>query len=92
VSVYLVSQNPLDIPESVLRPLGNRVQLSWSAFTPKDQKAVKAGAETFRVNPTLNVEKTIGELERARRAWWSARSFALREGRSGLSLLSSAPR
>jgi len=63
VSVYLVSQNPLDIPESVLRPLGNRAQLAWSAFTPKDQKAVKAGAQTFRVNPTLNVEKTIGELE-----------------------------
>ena len=87
----------------MLRTLGNRVQLAWSAFTPKDQKAVKAGAQTFRVNPTLNVEKTIGELEvgealvsvrdeRARRAWWSARSFALREGRSGLSLLSSAPR
>jgi DNA helicase HerA-like ATPase len=63
VGVYFVSQNPLDIPEAVLGQLGNRVQHALRAFTPKDQKAVKSAAQTFRSNPKLDVEKTITELE-----------------------------
>lgn len=63
VGVYFVSQNPLDIPEAVLGQLGNRVQHALRAFTPKDQKAVKAAAQTFRSNPGLDVERTITELE-----------------------------
>jgi DNA helicase HerA-like ATPase len=62
VGVYFVSQNPLDVPEVVLGQLGNRVQHALRAFTPKDQKAVKAAAQTFRANPKLDVEKTISEL------------------------------
>ena len=62
VGVYFVSQNPLDIPEAVLGQLGNRVQHALRAFTPKDQKAVKAAAQTFRTNSQLDVEKTITEL------------------------------
>lgn len=63
VGVYFISQNPLDIPEKILGQLGNRVQHALRAFTPRDQKAVKAAAETFRSNPKLDVEKTITELE-----------------------------
>jgi DNA helicase HerA-like ATPase len=62
VGVYFVTQNPLDVPESVLGQLGNRVQHALRAFTPKDQKAVKAAAETFRANPKLKVAEVIGEL------------------------------
>ncbi len=62
VGVYFVTQNPLDIPESVLGQLGNRVQHALRAFTPKDQKAVKAAAETFRPNPALRVADVITEL------------------------------
>ena len=62
VGVYFVTQSPLDIPEEVLGQLGNRVQHALRAFTPKDQKSVRAAAETFRPNPELNVEKTITEL------------------------------
>ena len=62
VGVYFVTQNPLDIPETVLGQLGNRVQHALRAFTPKDQKAVKAAAETFRANPGLDVTKAITEL------------------------------
>jgi DNA helicase HerA-like ATPase len=62
VGVYFVSQNPLDIPESVLGQLGNRVQHALRAFTPKDQKAVKTAAQTFRSNPSLNTETAITEL------------------------------
>ncbi len=62
VGVYFVTQNPLDIPETVLGQLGNRVQHALRAFTPKDQKSVKAAAQTFRANPKLDVEKTITEL------------------------------
>jgi DNA helicase HerA-like ATPase len=62
VGVYFVTQNPLDIPDIVLGQLGNRVQHALRAFTPRDQKAVKAAAETFRSNPKLNVEKAISEL------------------------------
>ena len=62
VGIYFVSQNPLDIPDKVLGQLGNRFQHALRAFTPRDQKAVKAAAETFRANPKLDVEKAIGEL------------------------------
>ena len=62
VGVYFVSQNPLDIPEKVLGQLGNRVQHALRAFTPRDQKAVKAAAETFRANPDLDVATAITEL------------------------------
>jgi DNA double-strand break repair helicase HerA and related ATPase len=62
VGVYFVSQNPLDIPDVVLGQLGNRVQHALRAFTPRDQKAVKAAAETFRQNPKLNVETVLTEL------------------------------
>src|SRR5437868_12193533 len=56
VGVYFVSQNPLDIPDVVLGQLGNRVQHALRAFTPRDQKAVKAAAQTFRQNPILKTE------------------------------------
>jgi DNA helicase HerA-like ATPase len=62
VGVYFVTQNPLDIPESVLGQLGNRVQHTLRAFTPKDQKAVRTAAETLRPNPKLKVEQAITEL------------------------------
>jgi DNA helicase HerA-like ATPase len=62
VGVYFVTQNPVDIPESILGQLGNRVQHALRAFTPKDQKGVRAAAETFRANPALNVETAITEL------------------------------
>lgn len=62
IGVYFVSQNPLDVPDPVLGQLGNRVQHALRAFTPRDQKAVKAAAETFRANPKIDVEKAIGEL------------------------------
>jgi hypothetical protein len=63
VGVYFVTQNPLDLPETVLGQLGNRVQHALRAFTPGDQKAVKATADTFRANPKLDVVKAITELE-----------------------------
>ena len=62
VGVYFVTQNPLDLPETVLGQLGNRVQHALRAFTPRDQKAVKAAAETFRPNPKLDVVQVITEL------------------------------
>jgi hypothetical protein len=62
VGVFFVTQNPLDIPESVLGQLGNRVQHALRAFTPKDQKAVKSAAETMRPNPKLKLEDAITEL------------------------------
>ena len=62
VGVYFVTQSPLDVPESVLGQLGNRVQHALRAFTPKDQKAVKTAAETFRANPELDVARAITEL------------------------------
>lgn len=62
VGVYFVSQNPLDIPDVVLGQLGNRVQHALRAFTPRDQKAVKAAAETFRENPKVDVATEITEL------------------------------
>src|SRR5712671_3305541 len=62
VGLYLVSQNPLDVPDKVLAQLGNRVQHALRAFTPRDQKAVRAAAETFRANPKLDTAKVIMEL------------------------------
>ena len=62
VGVYFVTQNPLDLPDSVLGQLGNRVQHALRAYTPRDQKAVKAAAETFRPNPALDVTSAITEL------------------------------
>ncbi|HEX4870107.1 MAG TPA: helicase HerA-like domain-containing protein [Moraxellaceae bacterium] len=62
VGVYFVTQNPLDIPDTVLGQLGNRVQHALRAFTPRDQKAVKAAADTFRSKPGLDVATAITEL------------------------------
>lgn len=62
VGVFFVTQNPTDIPDKVLGQLGNRVQHAMRSFTPKDQKAIRAIAETFRINPDLNVEEVIGQL------------------------------
>jgi len=62
VGVFFITQNPLDIPDTVLGQLGNRVQHALRAYTPRDQKAVKAAAETFRPNPSLDVAQVIGEL------------------------------
>ncbi len=62
VGVYFVTQNPLDVPNSVLAQLGNRVQHALRAFTPRDQKAVKAAADTFRQNPKFKTDVVITEL------------------------------
>ncbi len=62
VGVYFITQNPLDVPETVLGQLGNRIQHALRAFTPRDQKAVRAAAETFRPNPKLDVAQAIMEL------------------------------
>lgn len=62
VGIYFISQNPLDIPEDILGQLGNRVQHALRAYTPRDQKAVKAAADTFRANPKLDSAEAIKEL------------------------------
>ncbi|MGZ5439468.1 MAG: helicase HerA-like domain-containing protein [Candidatus Aminicenantales bacterium] len=62
VGIYFVTQNPLDIPDVILGQLGNRVQHALRAFTPRDQKAVKSAAETFRQNPKVDVETAITQL------------------------------
>ena len=62
VGVYFVTQNPLDVPETVLAQLGNRVQHALRAFTPRDQKAVRTAAETFRPNPKLDTAQVIMEM------------------------------
>lgn len=62
VGIYFVTQNPLDVPDSVLGQLGNRVQHALRAFTPRDKAAVKAAAETFRANPALDTASAITEL------------------------------
>ncbi|RPH41169.1 MAG: DUF853 family protein, partial [Burkholderiales bacterium] len=62
VGVFFVTQNPLDIPDTVLGQLGNRVQHALRAFTPRDQKAVKAAASTMRANPKFDAEVAISEL------------------------------
>lgn len=62
VGVYFVTQNPLDIPETVLGQLGNRIQHALRAYTPRDQKAVRAAADTFRANPEFDAAQVIMEL------------------------------
>jgi DNA helicase HerA-like ATPase len=62
VGVYFVTQNPLDIPDAILGQLGNRIQHALRAFTPRDQKAVRAAAETFRTNPAFDAAEAIKEL------------------------------
>jgi DNA helicase HerA-like ATPase len=62
VGVYFVTQNPLDIPDAILGQLGNRIQHALRAFTPRDQKAVRAAAETFRANPSFDAAEAIKEL------------------------------
>ncbi|MEE4153589.1 MAG: helicase HerA-like domain-containing protein, partial [Erythrobacter sp.] len=62
VGVYFVTQNPIDIPEEVAGQLGNRVQHALRAFTPRDQRAIRAAAETFRINKDLDVEEAITQL------------------------------
>jgi DNA helicase HerA-like ATPase len=63
IGVYFITQNPMDIPQEVLGQLGNRVQHALRAFTPNDQKAVRAAADTFRANPKLKVAEVITELK-----------------------------
>jgi DNA helicase HerA-like ATPase len=63
VGVYFITQNPIDVPEAIAGQLGNRVQHALRAFTPRDQKAVKAAAQTFRQNPKVDVEREILELK-----------------------------
>jgi len=62
VGIYFITQNPIDVPDTILGQLGNKIQHALRAFTPRDQKAVKTAAETFRPNPELNVEQVISEL------------------------------
>lgn len=62
VGVYFVTQTPKDVPDSVLAQLGNRIQHALRAYTPKDQRAVKAAAQAFRVNPDLNIQAEITEM------------------------------
>ena len=62
IGIYFVTQNPLDVPDTVLSQLGNRIQHALRAFTPRDQKAVRAAAQTFRQNPAFDTEKAITEL------------------------------
>jgi hypothetical protein len=62
VGVYFVTQSPLDIPDIILGQLGNKVQHALRAYTPRDQKSVRAAAETFRTNPALDAEKILTEL------------------------------
>src|SRR6185436_15382256 len=63
VGIYFITQNPVDIPDAVAAQLGNRIQHALRAFTPRDEKAIKAAAETFRANPALDVATAITELK-----------------------------
>ena len=63
IGVYFITQNPIDIPEKIAGQLGNRIQHALRAYTPRDQKAIRAAAETFRINPQLDVETAITELK-----------------------------
>ena len=63
VGIYFISQSPTDIPENILGQLGNRVQHALRAYTPKDQKAVKTAADTFRANPAFKTDEAIMNLE-----------------------------
>ena len=103
VGVYFVTQNPIDVPDKVLAQLGNRVQHALRAFTPRDQKAVAAAAQTFRPNPKLDTARVIMELgkgealvsflEGTARRRWSSASWSGRHRRgSGRSRRKSARR
>ncbi len=70
VGVYFVTQNPIDIPNSVLAQLGNRIQHALRAYTPREQKAVETAAETFRPNPAFDTEKDHHRAWRRRGAWF----------------------
>ena len=74
VGVYFITQNPIDIPENVAGQLSNRVQHALRAFTPRDEKAIKSAAETFRANPGVDVSKAIIELKVGERAGFRAAS------------------
>src|SRR4030095_15978652 len=63
VGVYFITQNPIDIPDTIAAQLGNRIQHKLNAFTPRDQQAVKAAADTFRPNPDIDVASAITELK-----------------------------
>lgn len=63
VGIYFITQSPTDIPENILGQLGNRVQHALRAYTPKDQKAVKTAADTFRANPDFKTDEAIMNLE-----------------------------
>ena len=63
VGVYYVTQNPADVPDRISAQLGNRVQHALRAFTPKEQKGIRAAAETFRANPAIETERAIQELK-----------------------------
>jgi DNA helicase HerA-like ATPase len=63
VGIYFVTQNPADIPDTILGQLGNRIQHALRAFTPRDQKAVRAAADTFRPNPSLDTREVLTQLE-----------------------------
>jgi hypothetical protein len=63
VGIYFVTQNPIDIPERIAGQLGNRIQHALRAYTPRDQRAIRAAAESFRINPGLDVETAITELQ-----------------------------
>ena len=80
VGVYFVTQNPLDVPDTVLAQLGNRVQHALRAFTPRDQRAVKAAADTFRPNPKLDTARVITELAKGE----ALTSFLLDDGTPGV--------
>ena len=97
VGIYFITQNPVDIPDTVLGQLGNRVQHALRGYTPKDQKAIKAAAQTFRQNPKINIVETITELgvgealisfldEKGRRLWWKRLSLRRLEAWSVLRL------
>ena len=104
VGVYFVTQNPLDIPESVLGQLGNRVQHALRAFTPKDQKAVKSAAETMRAEPEAEDRRRRSPSSASAKRWCpssttragpaspSARSSCRRGASSGRSAPTSAAR
>ena len=80
VGVYFITQNPADIPDSILAQLGNRVQHALRAYTPAEQKAIKAAAESFRVNPAFKTEEAITELATGE----ALISFLDEEGRPGI--------
>jgi DNA helicase HerA-like ATPase len=80
IGVYFVTQNPLDVPDTVLAQLGNRVQHALRAFTPRDQRAVKAAADTFRPNPKLDTARVIMELGKGE----ALTSFLLDDGTPGI--------